>query len=320
MFRTDRRKDTDAPKAKGEETQEVVSAGDAVTVVSPLALVTVAQAAANTSAVVDAESQSRSRDELDRAIPGLELTQKEKLPAVELPSMASDRAREAVADVRLGRPQSQLQNDQNASASIGLERKDNTTEGIANRELPNFEQLLGNTQSTNQQSSTGRAHSVISLTQTPGYINHAPVSDQVQVAIRQASADGTERITIQLDPIDLGRVEVNMVRAADGTTQITFLVDKADTFDSLSRDARSLERSLSEAGIKADTSSMQFNLRQQPQPQMQSDMNHGGNGSQGAQSEADEAMQVSAISSTPSLAAFTRNYALGIREGVDISA
>ncbi len=131
-----------------------------------------------------------------------------------------------------------------------------------------------------------------------------------------------DRVTIQLDPVELGRVEVNLQRGSDGHSQITFTVDKPETFDQLSRDARLLERSLQEAGIKADAGSMQFNLRQQPQPQM-------GNGTGGerqpgqqASNEASENEGVAPVGSTSLhvAAASTRNYLLNLREGVDISA
>ena len=96
---------------------------------------------------------------------------------------------------------------------------------------------------------------------------HMPMApaDQVQVAIRSAAQDGIDKITIQLEPADLGRVEVRLHMAQDGRTHIQVTADKASTLDLLSRDAHGLERSLAESGIKADAGSMQFNLRQQPQ-------------------------------------------------------
>ena len=155
----------------------------------------------------------------------------------------------------------------------------------------------------------------------PNIVNHAPVADQVHVAIKQANSEGLQQITIQLDPLDLGRVEVKMHVNSDGQTQISFTADKASTFDSLSRDARILEHSLQEAGIKADTGSMQFNLRQQPQPQLQSDLGQGqGNSNQQASNETDEVdgKFVNGVGSIASAA--TRYYNVNIHDGVDIHA
>lgn len=159
----------------------------------------------------------------------------------------------------------------------------------------------------------------VNVVPTHGYVNHAPISEQVHVAVQKAAKDGIEQITVQLDPVDLGRVEVSIQTHRDGQTQISFLVDKPDTFDSLSRDARTLERSLQEAGIKADTGSMQFNLRQQPQPQLQSDA--GGHGQQHGQQQAQANEDAAPIRSTlAAIDAATRHYIFNVRDGVDISA
>jgi flagellar hook-length control protein FliK len=91
------------------------------------------------------------------------------------------------------------------------------------------------------------------------------VMDQVNVGVTQAVRDGVNRITIQLNPLELGRVEVKMDIVADGMSQVSFLVDKQETFDLLQRDARTLERMLQDAGVRADSGSMQFNLRQESQ-------------------------------------------------------
>jgi flagellar hook-length control protein FliK len=149
-----------------------------------------------------------------------------------------------------------------------------------------------------------------------GPVNHAPVAEQVHVAVTRGKQDGIDQLTLQLDPVDLGRVEVKMHTNNDGHTQLSFLVDKAETLDSLSRDARSLERSLQDAGIKADAGSMQFNLRQQPQPQAQGDGQFGQRQPQWDNEPEENAVapQASAIS------AVTKNYTITLHDGVDIHA
>ncbi len=89
------------------------------------------------------------------------------------------------------------------------------------------------------------------------------VPDQVQIAVRQAKADGMQRITIQLQPEELGRIDVRLDINNEGRAHITFTVDKADTFDQLQRDARLLEKAMQDAGVQTDAGSMEFNLRQQ---------------------------------------------------------
>ena len=177
--------------------------------------------------------------------------------------------------------------------------------------------LVGGNSPTQTTQAAQPAHTVA----LPHVVNHAPVTDQVHVAIKRAAQDGLQQITIQLDPVDLGRVEVKMQMGVDGQTQISFIADKASTFDSLSRDARMLEQSLHEAGIKADTGSMQFNLRQQPQPQLQSDSGQGqGQKDQQASNDASET-DGNAVGGVGSLAAAaSRYYNVNIHDGVDIRA
>ena len=147
-----------------------------------------------------------------------------------------------------------------------------------------------------------------------------PVPEQVHVAVSHAMKTGVKDLTIQLDPIDLGRVEVKMHTNSDGQTQITFMVDKPSTLDSLARSAHGLERSLQEAGVKTDAGNMQFNLRQQPQS---ADTNAGGNNNRQSSNQSLKEDAVAPVGSTKSAAISaitTRNYTLNIRDGLDIHA
>lgn len=150
---------------------------------------------------------------------------------------------------------------------------------------------------------------------------HASPTEQVHVAIRQAG-EGVNHITIQLDPADLGRVEVSMNTGADGRTHMSFVADKSSTLDALSRGAVNLERSLADTGIKADAGNMQFNLRQQPQPQLMGDGTGQGSG-QSQQSPNAYPQQQSDNSSAAPVGAtpvVTRNYTVNVTNGVDIHA
>lgn len=152
-----------------------------------------------------------------------------------------------------------------------------------------------------------------------------PVTEQVHVAVARAAKDGIDHITIQLDPGDLGRVEVKMHTNADGQTQISFTVDKPSTLDSLSRGAYGLERALQDSGVKTDSGNMQFNLRQQPQPQA-FDTGAQGDGNRRQPQQADAGSYTansSGSSNTPeaTLAAVaTRSYSLNLSGNLDIHA
>jgi flagellar hook-length control protein FliK len=90
---------------------------------------------------------------------------------------------------------------------------------------------------------------------------HGSPAEQVAIQVQRAVRDGASRITVQLRPAELGPVEVRLDFAQDGRVSATILADRADTLDMLQRDARTLERSLQDAGLKADSGSLSFDLR-----------------------------------------------------------
>lgn len=90
---------------------------------------------------------------------------------------------------------------------------------------------------------------------------HTPAGDQVAIRIASAVRQGVDRISIQLEPQDLGRVDVKLELSGDGRVAATVSADRQDTLDLLQRDSRALERALQQAGLKADSDSLNFNLR-----------------------------------------------------------
>lgn len=92
---------------------------------------------------------------------------------------------------------------------------------------------------------------------------HPPVTEQISVQISKAVKAGIDRIDIHLRPKSLGRVEVRLELAGDGRVSATVTVDIRETLDLLKTDARGLEKALDDAGLKADSNSLSFNLRGQ---------------------------------------------------------
>lgn len=88
-----------------------------------------------------------------------------------------------------------------------------------------------------------------------------PVTDQISFHIRKAVDGGDNRIRIKMQPAALGHVDVKMEVGADGSLKAVVACDKAETFEWLQRDARHLERSLQEAGLKTDAGSLSFQFR-----------------------------------------------------------
>lgn len=94
----------------------------------------------------------------------------------------------------------------------------------------------------------------------PGH--HAPPAPtQVAVHIQRAAQDGLDRVSIQLRPVELGRIEVRMEFGSDGVMRAKFMAENPQTLELLQRDLRGLEKSLQDAGIRTESGSLSFSLR-----------------------------------------------------------
>lgn len=105
-------------------------------------------------------------------------------------------------------------------------------------------------------------------------------SVQVAFELGRAANQGLNRLSMHLHPAELGRVDVKIEVAGDGRAMAHVVVDRPETLDALQRDARSLERALSDAGLQTDSGSLSFSLRQDPGSN-EDTANNGSNGSKG---------------------------------------
>ena len=91
--------------------------------------------------------------------------------------------------------------------------------------------------------------------------------------ISRAVQDGDKVVTLELHPADLGRVEVRLSFHADGVG-VQMTVDRAETFDSFSRNRTGMEQQLAQAGIDLGSGGLDLRLGQQsggqPDPGRQS--------------------------------------------------
>lgn len=88
-----------------------------------------------------------------------------------------------------------------------------------------------------------------------------PATEQVKVKLVKAAHGGLDKIKIQLNPSELGKVEVRLEFGSDGGVRGTVIVDKPETMDLLQRDAKQLERALQDAGFKTGGDSLDFQMR-----------------------------------------------------------
>jgi flagellar hook-length control protein FliK len=91
-------------------------------------------------------------------------------------------------------------------------------------------------------------------------LNATHVIEQVTVKVNQQAKSGLDQMTIQLRPSDLGRVDIKL-SFLDGAVTGLVTADNQATLDLLAKDSRSLERALQDAGLRADSGSLSFQLR-----------------------------------------------------------
>lgn len=103
---------------------------------------------------------------------------------------------------------------------------------------------------------------IVAASAQPG----TPVQPQTparEIAINMAKnlGNGTNRFEIRLDPAELGRIDVRMELGTDGRVQAHLTVDKPETLEMLQRDARSLEKALSDAGLDMENGTLSYSMR-----------------------------------------------------------
>lgn len=87
------------------------------------------------------------------------------------------------------------------------------------------------------------------------------VADQVAVNIQKGISQGQDRITVQLRPQELGKVEIKMEMTHDGKMTAVVSAERPETLDMLRQDSRSLVQALNDAGMQADENSLSFSLQ-----------------------------------------------------------
>ncbi len=88
------------------------------------------------------------------------------------------------------------------------------------------------------------------------------MGNDVGIEIARQVEGGRTQFSLRLDPPELGRIEVKLEMAADGQVRGVVSADNAHTYDLLRRDADNLARALADAGLKADSNALRFDLRQ----------------------------------------------------------
>lgn len=99
--------------------------------------------------------------------------------------------------------------------------------------------------------------------QAPNQAQSGQAASQVAAEIARNLKNSQTRFQMRFDPPELGRVEVNMKVASDGSVQAHLIVERPETLDMFLRDQRGLERALEAAGLNTSSSDLQFSLKQE---------------------------------------------------------
>lgn len=121
------------------------------------------------------------------------------------------------------------------------------------------------------------------------HLQNLPAHEQVAVHIQRAVREGTGKISIQLSPSELGRVEVKLEIDEDKRVTAAVTVERASTLELLQRDARNLERALHDAGLKTDGGALSFSLGQSSDQEFAQDLGQSSANSSGSTAAAAKA-------------------------------
>jgi flagellar hook-length control protein FliK len=148
-----------------------------------------------------------------------------------------------------------LDNDIAASVTVG-----GGDAAYQEAEISAFSQYLGpNAASSLAQANAMRQSSF--MAELKQSLQALPPHEQIAVQIQNAMQNGSSRMTVDLQPAELGRVEIKLDVDKDKKVSATIVADRPATLDLLQRDAKALERALQQAGLQADSGSLSFSLR-----------------------------------------------------------
>jgi|GEM_PF-3047309 len=196
----------------------------------------------------------------------------------EIPAVISSAATVAVASAN---PQTALQNSSSTTTHAQTLAAAQTIANSINSESNNSGSFSQSNQNNNGQNTNSQPQNISGFGAGTGQatineaskanfsqlvnrqeqMGRANVAEQVVFHVKTAVATGNSKISIQLHPEDLGKVDITLDIGANGKTGVNITADNKQTLDLLQRDSRGLERALAEAGLKADSGSLSFNLR-----------------------------------------------------------
>lgn len=87
-----------------------------------------------------------------------------------------------------------------------------------------------------------------------------PAAQLAPALIQIAHAAGGQQITVRLAPAELGRVDIRIDRAADGTATVQVLAERPETLKLLQADQPQLNQALNQAGVPQEGRNLSLSL------------------------------------------------------------
>ncbi len=100
------------------------------------------------------------------------------------------------------------------------------------------------------------------MTNSAAYTSH-PSIQMVAMMIEKAtsgSEKASQELSVQLDPPELGRLQIQLSYEKGEALKVHVLTEKEDTLSLLQRDSHALKSALDQAGIKTDSTSLSFDM------------------------------------------------------------
>lgn len=115
------------------------------------------------------------------------------------------------------------------------------------------------------------------------------VAEQVTVKLDQMLASGETKLELQLEPLELGKLTIELTQSADGTVSILLNAENADTRGLLERHIHNLQEALTERGQQNVQITVERGEESQRQDnQQRDDFRDGSNGRQNEQQQRHE--------------------------------
>lgn len=103
------------------------------------------------------------------------------------------------------------------------------------------------------------AHLISSPTSVAGQTHQATSTVAAQIT-KSAESGDTSKITLRLDPSELGKVEIRLEFGKERSVTAHLIVEKPETLLMLQRDANALEKALQDAGLETSSDSLSYEM------------------------------------------------------------